>query len=365
MAAHIAVDVRLARSSGHRTYIRNLLPRLGALEPTWHWTLLGDSRWLQREDWARFPNARAQQCGAPVYSVGEQIELPLRIPRGADLYWATHYNVPLLARTPLVLTVHDLAHLRLSEYRRSAARRGYARFMFQAARRRAVGLICDSDFTRRELEELLGSRGAPPTVIPLGVDAFWFEKGNDSPAVKPPYFLFVGNLKPHKNLRALLVAMAMLPVDVRERLVIAGKMDGLRTPDAALLNRVAALKERAIVMGDVSDAQLRALMRHATALVVPSLYEGFGLPPLEAMAAECPSLVSRSGSLSEVCGDASMYFDAGDDAQLAGCLGELARDSGVRDRLIGRGRERARELNWDTTASRTLSVLRQALDLRS
>lgn len=360
-APHVVVDVRLARAAGHRTYIRNLVPRLAALTPAWRWSLVGDAELLRREEWAQGDNIAIVHCGAPVYGLREQIELPLRVPRDADLYWATHYNVPLALRKPLVVTMHDAAHLRLPEYTTKSLRHAYARFMFKAALARASAIVCNSEFTRRELLELVGSPAAPITVVHMGIDESWFQRDESLAPVEPPYFVFVGNLKPHKNVRTLLAAFRNLEGQVAERLVIVGKADRLMTPDTSVLDEITSLGERVVMAGELADDQLRALVRSATALIMPSLYEGFGFPPLEAMAAGCPAIVARSASLPEVCGDAAVYFDARDAGQLSQAMLKLAKDAQLRCKLVERGRAHARAFNWDVSAGKTLEVLQGVL----
>jgi glycosyltransferase involved in cell wall biosynthesis len=362
-APHIVVDARLAHASGHRTYIRNLVPRLARLTPIWRWSLLGDEARLREEDWVRESKLPIIACDADIYGVREQLEVPWRVPRDTSLFWATHYNVPLAVRSPVVVKIHDVAHLRLPEYTSHLLRRAYARTMVGAALRRAREVICDSAFTRDELVALFGPRaGRRATVIHLGIDEGWYRPGEATPRVAPPYFVFVGNLKPHKNARTLVAAYRSIAGVVAERLVIVGKVDDLRTPDRALLQDIQELGDRVVMVGELPDPELRAVVRHATALVLPSLHEGFGFPPLEAMAAGCPAIVSRSGSLPEVCGDAATYVDAMDRHGLADALRVMSGDLASRRRMADRGIQHARTFRWDVSAERTLAVLRRALD---
>lgn len=359
-AAHIAVDVRLASSAGHRTFVRNLLPRMARLAPTWRWSVIGDSKSLHQESWVAACGARVVHCDARVYGIREQLEVPFRVPGDADLLWATHYNVPLLLRTPLVATVHDVAHLRLPEYTTSKLRRTYSRVMFAGLVAKARAVMCISEFSRRELAAVAPASANRAVVVPLGVDDTWYGPETAASPVETPYFVFVGNLKPHKNVGVLLDAMRRVGESVRERLVIVGNSD-LRTPDRAVLESVRSLGERVVLTGPLPDAELRAVVRCATALVMPSLYEGFGLPPLEAMAAGCPVISSRSGSLPEVCGEAALSFDARDAAELARILERVSSSESLRANLTRLGREQARKFSWEESAAAALAVLRGAL----
>jgi glycosyltransferase involved in cell wall biosynthesis len=358
---HVAVDVRLARAAGHRTYIRNILPRLARLTPSWRWSLIGDAESLGREEWAQGDRIAIVNCAAPVYGMREQLELPLRVPANTDIYWAPHYNVPVALRKRMVVTIHDLAHLRLREYTGRPLRHMYARLMFRAAVAKASAIVCVSEFTRSELSAVLGASTTRATVVHQGIDEAWFRADHGVPTVQPPYFVFVGSLKPHKNLRTLIAAFRRLDARAPERLVIVGKRDGLRTPDQAVLGEIATLGDRAIMTGDLSDAEIVTLIGRATALIMPSMYEGFGFPPLEAMAAGCPAIVSKSASLPEVCGEAALYFDARDSEQLCQAMLRVASDSTLRRSLIERGRAQARRFSWDSAAGKTLDVLASAL----
>ena len=358
---HVVVDARLATAAGHRTYIRNIVPRMAALTPEWRWSLLGERPRLSVEPWVRNLGLPIADVSAPVYGLAEQIRIPMRIPKDADLFWSMHYNIPLAARVPVIATIHDAAHLRLPEYRARPLHHGYARIMFHAALARASAVIFNSEFTRREVMELVGEPRATGTVVHMGIDEAWFEPVRETPALEPPYFVFVGNLKPHKNVQTLLAAFRRIAADVPERLVLAGRTEGLRTRDNAALSEIEAAGTRVVLAGEVSDEQLRAVVASATALVMPSLYEGFGFPPLEAMAAGCATIVSRCASLPEVCGDSPLYFDARDAGELAAAMLAVSRDSELRRRLIERGRRHARRYTWDASATASLAVLDRAL----
>lgn len=359
MTVHVAVDVRMAADSGIGTYIRNVVPRVAALEPDWTFTLLGHARALETSEWARFPSARMVHCGAPIYSIREQLELVARTPRTATIFWSPHYNIPLLVRQPLVVTVHDLAHLRLPEHTHSIARSLYARSLFAAVRRRARVVICVSAFSRSEFNALVGEPRGISETVHNGVDESWFADDDGGPSpVEGRYFLVVGNLKPHKNVRVVLEAMRQLDQDVK--LVLVGRTDGMRTVDTSLGEALGALGPRVALRGEVREEELRRYVRNATALVLASTYEGFGLPPLEAMACGTPALVSRAASLPEVCGDAAVYFDPADAAGLATAMRRVLTDAALRDSLAAQGRAHARTFQWSRTAERVRQLLTHA-----
>jgi len=348
----------MADAPGVGTYLRNVVPRVLAARPSWRFVLLGRESVIERLGWLELETVSVQELDAPIYGVGEQFALAMARTGRADVFWSPHYNIPLWGRTPLVVTVHDVIHLARPEYTQSAAKRWYAQLMFQTIRRSAASILTGSEFTTGEFLRLVGTPRAPITVAHYGVDERWFEPIEaPSPDPRAPYIVCVASLKPHKNLVALIDAFATLRDRIPHNLLIVGRVDGLRTADTEALGRVAPCAGRVELAGEVSDTALRSLIAGAAALVHPSLYEGFGLPPLEAMAAGCPCLVSHTTAMPEVCGDAALYCDPRDPADIAARLFQLVTDERLRNDLRTRGRARAAMFQWSRTAERTLLAL--------
>jgi glycosyltransferase involved in cell wall biosynthesis len=278
------------------------------------------------------------------------------------VYWTPHYNLPLFARTQrLVVTVQDVCHLALPEMTGGPVRRAYARLMLDQVRRRAHGVLFSSHFSRREMERLVGAPSAPTAVSPLAVSGEWWNTKDQSfRLMDGPYFVYVGNFKRHKNIPALLSGFRQVADRIPHSLVLIGRSKGLRV-DPAVQQALAGLERRVLLAGEVDDVTLRAYVAHATAFVTASLYEGFGLPPLEAMAAGCPCVVSNAASLPEVCGDAALYCDPRDASSIAARLLEIATNDSARACLIGKGRERARQFTWKRCAEDTVALLEQTL----
>ena len=356
----IIVDARMIASSGIGTYLGNTLPRIIQARPGWHFTLLGDRKRLA--DVVSSENSEIKHSAAPVYSLREQFAFAQLDLRRADLFWAPHYNIPLAPTPPLVVTVHDVMHLTLPEYKTRWLRRRYATTMYTTVRRRASAVICVSDFTRREFERVVGA-GTPTHVVHNGVHPSWFDISRDDVMSSPrPYIVFVGLAKPHKNLVGLLRAFAMICDRVPHDLVVVGsRHDALRTSDRRIEGASAALRGRVRFAEHLDLASLQQCVAGADVLVQPSLCEGFGLPPLEAMAAGTPCLVSSIDPLVEVCGDAATYCDPRDPADIARRLLELLENREARQELSSRGRERAHAFSWDRAATETLAVLEQVL----
>lgn len=346
----------MANDSGIGTYIRNTVPRVAALEPSWRFTVIG--RRGQERLWQGMESAHFVACDARIYSLREQLELPRAAPKGASVFWSPHFNIPVATRLPLAVTIHDTAHLRMAEHK-TLLRQAYARTMFGLVRRRASAIMFDSDFTRREFVELVGEPASKSSVVHLGIDRSWHAERAPSP-LPSPYFVFVGNRKPHKNLRVLAHAMLTPGVPENTKLVIIGRTQGMRTSDQDVAALLTKLGNRVIMAGEVSDVQLRAYVGNAIALVLPSRYEGFGLPPLEAMAAGTPAIVSRAGSLPEVCGDAALYFDSEDAVELARLLAQICADDKLHEMMRMKGRANVARFDWSNTAEAVRGVLARA-----
>jgi glycosyltransferase involved in cell wall biosynthesis len=357
----LMVDARMVGYSGIGTYLQNLLPRLIVRNPEIGFTLIGGPD-LFVHDWARAPQVGRIESLAPPYSIHEQVAALSRRPAGTDLFWSPHYNVPLLHRGKLLVTLHDLAHLAVPELLKGSHRKAYSRLLFRATAR-ATARVFDSRFTAAEYSRFMGTPGKRDEVIYPGVDEVWFslQKGN-SPHPRP-YLLFVGNVKPHKNLRGLLRAFGMLSSEISHDLVVVGRKERFIHGDPAAIEGAGRLGRRVSFTGWVDDELIRRYFVHADALVFPSFYEGFGLPPLEAMACGCPTIVSRAASLPEVCGDATLYCDPASPADIAAQIRTLLRNAPLREELIDRGKTRARGFSWNRCADETTGVMRSLLEI--
>jgi glycosyltransferase involved in cell wall biosynthesis len=314
------------------------------------------------------PGIAWRREAAPPYSLTELWRLAVRARRDrADVFHAPHYVCPPLLSCPAVVTVHDVIHLRFPDWRRKPLAPLYARVMLRLAVRRAARLITVSEATRRDLEQRLGARPERIRVIPNGV-APHFRPADDAAelaarleklGVSSPYLLFVGNPLPHKNLPRLLDAYAGLPADVGA-LVLAGVRPAARP---ALDREVEArgVGERVVVLPPLPEAELPPVYQGATALVLPSLWEGFGLPALEAMACGTPVVAADRGGLGEVVGDAGLLVEPTDVDALREAMYNLAVQAPLRAALRVAGLARARAFSWRDAAEATVAVYREAL----
>jgi glycosyltransferase involved in cell wall biosynthesis len=357
MDSNLAVDARMLSHSGIGTYLSNVLPRL---IPQWRGGrvgLIGERSALEQLSWTRSDRVSVIDCTSPIFSIEEQLRLPGLIPKDTGLLWSPQFNIPLLYRGKLLVTIHDVLHLAMPQYMEGWHRRLYARLLLGAVRRKANAIICNSRFTAGELVRLVGVEASRIEVISLGVDEAWFSVPASPRPHGKPYFVFVGNVKAYKNIQGLIAAFGELTKKLPHDLVIVGKKEGFITGDRSVEEMAAALGERVKFAGLVGDALLKRYVACAEALVLPSFYEGFGLPPLEAMACGCPAIVASSASLPEVCGDAALYCDPASAADIAAKMLQVATDSGLRAQLRDKGREHARRFSWDRCARETLALI--------
>jgi glycosyltransferase involved in cell wall biosynthesis len=261
--------------------------------------------------------------------------------RGADVLHCPTYRGPLRAAIPLVVTVHDLAVLRHPEtFNRWT--RTYSPRVVPRVLRAARLVIAVSEFTRRELVELLDISRDKIRVVPNAVND---EFTRDGPAAPGEYVLAVGTLEPRKNLARLVEAARKSDVELR---VVGARGWG----DVNIGGNGVHW------LGEVDDNELARLYRGALCLAYPSLYEGFGIPVLEAMACGAPVVTSRGTAMEEVADGAAVLVDAHDPAEIAAGIERAAAE---REQLVARGLERARAFRWDGVADATVAVYREAV----
>lgn len=280
---------------------------------------------------------------------------------GVDAFWGPAHRLPgsLPKGVRSCVTIHDLVWKHAGETMRPLSRLMDKTFMPQAIRR-ADCVVAVSDSTRRDILRQWPEMTAPVHTIYPGIartaqplDATALQRW----AISQPYCLFVGTVEPRKNLRRLIDAYARLPEAARQvSLVIAGGRGWGDTDLAAAIHQ-AGLGERVRLTGYVDESELATLYAHAHALAMPSLYEGFGLPLVEAMAYGLPILTGNGSSMPEVAGDAAITVDPLDVDAMARGLETLFLDEDVRARLAAAGRERMRLFDWDAAAAGLLALL--------
>jgi glycosyltransferase involved in cell wall biosynthesis len=300
----------------------------------------------------------------------EQTLVPLQArERGIDVYHSPNYTLPLALPCPGVLTVHDLAFLRGGLHNRRLEL--YLRMFTSIGVRRASRIICVSESTRSDLEYRYPGTAARTTVIYPGLDAHFQDRPGDADiaafrleqGLEGPYVLFVGAIEPRKNLPRLVRAYerAVAEAGVPHDLVICGPL-GWRYGRSLRAIEESPLRSRIRRMGYLRDSILPLLYAGADALVYPSLFEGFGFPPLEAMGVGTPVVTSNVSSMPEVVGEAAVTVSPSDVDSIARGIVTVLTNPGLAHDLRDAGTARAREFTWERCGRETIEVYRRAAE---
>ena len=379
----IAIDARQAVSrerSGVGYYVLHLLRLLPRVDPgtnyvAWYPSLRAT---LNAKRKLRTALDRAPNLVDRVTPIPAAWFEALSFPRAEwlvrfDVLFAPNY-LPPPTRTPgLVLTVHDLAFRLLPHTAPLATREWLSRL--EHSLRQARRVIAVSEQTRRDLLETYPVKADRISVVPLGVDTDLYRPASADAVkavtkkygIEPPYVLTLGGIEPRKNLPAIVQAYALLNADVRPALVLAGPVaplnpEGWAVLRPALKDLPPQVREHIVFTGYVSETDKVALLSGAEALIFPSLYEGFGLPVIEAMACGTPVLTSNLSALPETAGDAALLVDPGEVEAIAEGMERVLVEASLKDRLRASGLARAKTFSWERTAVRTAEVLHQACD---
>jgi glycosyltransferase involved in cell wall biosynthesis len=364
--AHLLSPVEGYRQAGVSRYIEQLVAHLVRTSPGERWTVYappGAERVLNLPANARLRQSRLPTSRPVVRIAWEQFVAPILLLRDRPAALLCPLNVvPLLARQPSVVTVHDLAFLRYPD-RFKASRQRYLATLARLSVRRAAHVVAVSEWTRREVIALLDVPPRKVTTIPNGRDERLgplppkqiaaFRRAHDLPE---RFVLFVGTLEPRKNLPALLRAYAAVRPSLGIPLVVVGGKGWLYDPIFAVVEEL-GLRDDVRFAGFVPQEDLASWYNAATVLVYPSLYEGFGFPPLEAMQCGTPVITSNTTSLPEVVAKAALTVDPADETALSEALQAIVHDAALRADLRERGLEQARMFSWDRAAQQTRAVL--------
>ena len=367
----IAIDARKLRDYGIGTYVRNLLRYLARIDRSTDYIVLCQDADLPFVS-GLGENFRAIPEGSPGYSIREQITVPRDLRRErADLFHAPHYVLPPLTPCKSVVTIHDCIHLRFPQYLPNKLGYAYARGSLWMAAHRSNRILTVSEASKRDILDYFNVPPEKIDVIYNGID----EEFSTLPAeedvarvrerfqLDAPFILYAGNIKPHKNLERTIEAFDLLRRSRQfdqVKLVIIGK-DIAKY--AALRHAVHRHKLHKYVrfFGFVPDQTLAILYRLAAVFVFPSLYEGFGLPPLEAMASGTPVITSNVSSLPEVVGDAALLVDPHHPEAIAEAMQRVLTDSTLRADLRIRGLVRARQFSWERSIRRVREIYGEVL----
>lgn len=368
----VGIDGRMLYHTGIGRYIQNLLmtlPREGVDVIAWL-----DARGMADERLSN-PYLERRLCPVPVFHPYEHWAIAQEAHRAKlDLLHAPHYNAPVFYRGRLVVTIHDLIPLRCPGTMRLKAAEAYFATLVKRSVKQADRVIAVSGYTRQDVLDFTGAPDAKIVPVLQGVDLKYArEVGSEALQslrkqhdMRGRYLLYAGQQKAYKNVGLLLEVLKALrsePAFADVKLVLVGARDR----SAGITEAIARLDlDDAIVQpGYIEDEnQLIALYQGASAFVFPSRYEGFGLPPLEAMAAGIPVIASNRTSLPEVVGNAGLLVDPDDVLEWTRSIRRVLSEDALRARLIDEGRKRVQQFSWQRTADATLDVYHSAVGAR-
>jgi glycosyltransferase involved in cell wall biosynthesis len=361
----IGIDARKLHDFGIGTYIRNLVRQLARLDRQTEFVLL-----CRPEDVPALSslggNLRPVAETSNNYSIIEQIRIPLALKReGVTLFHAPHYVLPPLVPCRSVVTIHDCIHLMFPQYLPNRLALGYARASIVAAARRATRVLTVSESSKRDILRFVDIKPEKIDVIYNAYDErFTVEpREEDVDRVRERYqlhdqfVLYAGNVKPHKNLERLIEAFHLVRrrgLDHLKLVLIGDEISRYASLRRAVHRH--QLHKYVRFLGYLPEETLAVMYRLAGVFVFPSLYEGFGLPPLEAMASVTPVVTSNVSSLPEVAGDAAVLVDPYDPRAIADGIYQVLTDDRFRRDLRARGAARARQFSWEQSVQRVREI---------
>jgi glycosyltransferase involved in cell wall biosynthesis len=347
----ILFDTRKIQDYGIGVYIRNLFQ--GFAE---HKDFECRAVHLKGTPYLDVPRSSIVEVSAKNYDFREHIEIPWKTRKHKDFcYFSPHYVYPLFIAQPLFITVHDLIHFKFPHLFQPALRVEMGKFFMRQVRKKATAVFTVSQCTKNDLQELFGFDGSRIHVIYNGIAEEFFQQEQQPSFFDFPYLLYTGNLKPHKNLPVLIEAFSMIKERFPDfRLVLAGVQ-----PDRAFKQELARLgiEKKVVTTGYLTQKELIRYIDGAEFFVFPSLYEGFGFPPLEAMARRKAVISSPGGSLREVLGENALYFSPNSAEELSAKLLFVIQNEGIRKEFEKKGFAHSSNFRWEKSLREYVSVL--------
>jgi glycosyltransferase involved in cell wall biosynthesis len=365
----IGIDARKLHDFGIGTYIRNLLRQLARLDQETEFVVLCLPEDLDRVA-ALGENFRAVRETAANYSIAEQFKIPLALRRErVTLFHAPHYVLPPLVRCRSVVTIHDCIHLMFPQYLPNRFALAYARASINMAARRAVRVLTVSHSSKRDILRFVATEPEKIDVIYNAYDERFGVEPREEDVVRvreryqlhDEFVLYAGNVKPHKNLERLIQAFHIVRRRNLDHLKLV--LIGDEISKYAALRRAVhqhQLHKYVRFLGYLPEETLAVMYRLAAVFVFPSLYEGFGLPPLEAMASGTPVVTSNVSSLPEVAGDAALLVDPYDPRAIADGIERVLTDEQLRRELRVKGLARAKQFSWEDSVRRVHEIYAEA-----
>lgn len=368
----IGIDARMINATGIGRYTKSLIENLAEIDSSNQYFLF-----LKKKEFnsLRVPSKIFKKVLADFhwYGLSEQLKFPKIINKHKlDIMHFPHFNIPIFYRGNFVVTIHDLT---LHKYKtvRSSTKDLFTyqlkHFMYKLIIKKAVKsskkIICPSQFSKRDIIEEFGEEeskivvtleGGPSEKIKnIKPDNSILEKN----MITNPFVFYVGNAYPHKNLDLIINAIRYLPGDIK--IVFAGKEDEFYKKLKIKVTEK-GLKNRIIFTDFVTDEELVSLYKNADAYIFPSLNEGFGLPPLEAINFGLPPIVANSSCLLEILGDAAIYFDPSDANELADSIKAIVNNKDLRNKIVENGKKQIEKYSWKKMAKETINVYKEALN---
>jgi glycosyltransferase involved in cell wall biosynthesis len=369
-SVRIGIDARKLHDFGIGTYIRNLVRHLARIDSTSEFVLF--CRPQDAPSLASLgANFRPVPEAAGNYSVSEQLRIPLALKRErVTLFHATHYVLPPLVTCQSVVTIHDCIHLMFPQYLPNRFALGYARASMAYATRRATRILTVSESSKRDIVRFFGTPADKIDVIYNSFDERFsvepseeaIDRVRERFQLHNPFVLYAGNVKPHKNLERLIEAFNLVRQRGLQRLKLV--MIGDEISKYAALRRAVhryQLHQQVRFIGYLPEETLAVMYRLAGVFVFPSLYEGFGLPPLEAMASGTPVVTSNVSSLPEVAGDAAVLVDPYDPVAIADAIYRVLTSGELQESLRIKGQIRAKQFSWEASVQRVRDIYGEVL----
>jgi glycosyltransferase involved in cell wall biosynthesis len=351
----------LKKSTGVTIYARNLLKHLQELQP-----LLLTAQIFPLHNCYTIPNKQTSEQGLTGHFdrlIWTQFQLPKIYKKlKSQLLFSPITESPLYSQCRSVVMVHDFIPLRFPK--RFSPLTPYHRYYVPQVLNQAEHIICNSQSTARDIVKFCNIPSNKITPILLAYDSNHFrpvmEEKSNSESLNP-YFLYIGRHDPYKNISRAISAFANLPQNQDYQLWLAGPSDDRYTPDLKKQVQELGITNQVKFLDYVSYDDLPKIISGAIALVFPSLWEGFGLPVLEAMACGTPVITSNLSSLPEVAGDAAILIDPYKVEEITDAMQAIANDSGLRSHLSQLGLQRATQFSWQKTGQATVEVLKRFL----
>lgn len=365
---NIIIDARMVDEHLHGIgrYTYELI-RYACKENNINLKLLTNDLEMSKKVFEGFKNVEFIEMKSKFLSISEQLELPkiLNKYKGEAIFHSPSFSGSPLIKIPMVMTIHDLNHIRYPQFY-TPLHKYYYEFVVKPSAKKSKHLLTVSNFAKGELLDWLGCPSDKVTVTYNGVEECFkpINNSNILQSVKEKYdlpenfFLYVGNKKPHKNVATIIKSISHVKNDLV--FVLNGKED----EDLKQVIDECGVRDKVKFIGYIADEDLPVLYSLANSFVFPSLYEGFGLPILEAMACGCPVVTSNTTSLKEIAKDKALTVDPLDYKLIAENIDVLFEDSSIREKLIKDALEYSKEYKWQETFDLTLAVYKELNNIK-